>query len=97
MRGLIVTFVLVGVLIGGLGVPLLLGRVPPNPWYGFRVRATVQAPDVWYPVNAYTGRLLLTTGIILGFAAVGIPATARLSPQVYALLMTALLFVGVLI
>jgi repressor LexA len=31
-----------------LSLPLLWGRIPPNGLYGFRVRATLDNPDIWY-------------------------------------------------
>lgn len=39
----------------GLSVPLALGRVQRNNWYGFRTPSTVSRDEVWYPVNAAYG------------------------------------------
>ncbi|WP_202840992.1 SdpI family protein [Luteimonas saliphila] len=47
------------VLLAGLGVPLILRRVPPNPLYGLRTRRSLSHPSIWYPANAWSGRALL--------------------------------------
>jgi hypothetical protein len=75
-----VLYVFVSALLGGMGVPLLMGWVPPNPLYGFRTVRT-QDPDVWYPVNRTTGVWLIVTGLVTFgipswtfFAGFGVPA-----------------------
>ena len=57
------------VLISLLGVPLAMGRVPPNPLYGFRTPATQADPRLWYAVNARTGQDLVGAGLLLGIGA----------------------------
>lgn len=56
-----------------LAIPLMRGKVKPNSWYGFRVSATLDNPDVWYPVNAVAGKWLLVLGAINMAAAILIP------------------------
>ncbi len=63
-------FVGAGLLFAGIGVPLARRRVPRNPWYGFRVPKTLRDDAVWYPANAYAGRLLIGTGAIVAVIAV---------------------------
>lgn len=60
---MIVIFNLVGVLFILLGVPLLLRRVPPNPLYGVRYRATLENEEIWYEINALGGRWLIGVGL----------------------------------
>jgi uncharacterized membrane protein len=36
-------------------LPLALGVVPPNGWYGFRTPRSVTDERVWYPVNRQLG------------------------------------------
>lgn len=71
MSGVDVTFVYLGfsVLLVALGVPLAMGKVPPNPLYGFRTPATQADPSLWYPVNARTGQDLIVAGLLLGAVA----------------------------
>ena len=53
-----------GLLLAVLSIPLILGKIGPNPWYGFRVKKTLSDPAVWYPANAYAGKRLLIVGLI---------------------------------
>jgi hypothetical protein len=46
------------------GVPLLLGWVPPNAWYGFRLPGARFDPGTWYEVNALGGRLFIAAMVI---------------------------------
>jgi hypothetical protein len=76
-----VVFLLNSCVLAGVGVPLALGRVGPNPLYGFRTRATLRDPVVWYPVNRVAGRWLAATGAAVAccagltfFARLGLPA-----------------------
>ena len=66
MRELLIVLVGTGVLFIALGVPLWCRNVPPNHWYGFRVRATMNDPNVWYPVNEVSGKWMAFTGAIHG-------------------------------
>ncbi len=61
-----------GLLFIGLAVPLIRGWVPPNHWYGFRLARDVFQPDIWYPLNAYGGHLLLWWGAAIVAAALGL-------------------------
>src|SRR6185436_9334782 len=47
-----------------VSVPMILGKVPPNPLYGFRTRLTLSNPDIWYPANAFSGRALLVAAAV---------------------------------
>jgi hypothetical protein len=58
----LVSCVLMGLLLVGLSIPLLLTKIPPNGWYGFRTRLTLSDPRIWYPVNAWGARRLLWIG-----------------------------------
>ncbi len=60
---LLALYALGGLLLAGLSVPLILYKIPPNGWYGFRLPSTVENPKLWYQVNAYAGRRFLTVGL----------------------------------
>ncbi len=47
-----------------LGLPMALGLIPPNRWYGFRTRKTLSSPAIWYPANRYSGWALTIAGAI---------------------------------
>jgi uncharacterized membrane protein len=59
------------VLMVGLCIPLILGKVPPNAWYGFRVPKAYASDEHWYRINRYGGKalagwasLLVLTGLV---------------------------------
>jgi uncharacterized membrane protein len=64
MTTIMAMYVIFGLLMVALAIPLLLDKVPPNPWYGFRVPSTLSDPVVWYKANRYMARWLLLTGVI---------------------------------
>ena len=51
-----------GIFLAGLALPLILGRVSPNYWYGFRISRTMNSTALWYAANRYAGWRLLATG-----------------------------------
>jgi hypothetical protein len=67
-------------LLVGLSIPLILCKVPPNAWYGFRTRLTLENPGIWYPVNAWASRRLCA----LGAALVVVALVGLLVPEVVA-------------
>ena len=36
-----------GLVLTALSFPLIRGKIGPNPWYGFRVRQTLENPAIW--------------------------------------------------
>ena len=51
-----------GILLAALSIPLILGHVPPNHWYGFRTSKTLSSAKLWRAANHYAGWCLLATG-----------------------------------
>jgi len=45
-------------------LPLALGWIPPNRWYGFRFPGALFAPDLWYRLNALGGQMFIA-GLLL--------------------------------
>ncbi len=84
MTTMLAMYVIFGLLLVGLSVPLLLDKIPPNGWYGFRVPSTLYNPDLWYKVNRYAARWLLLSGIVTVVAAVVLYYGADLSVDGYA-------------
>lgn len=70
--GFLCLFVVNGLLLIGLAIPLIRRRVKPNPWYGFRTAKTMSSEAIWYEANAYAGRWLLWVGIVFVAAAIGL-------------------------
>jgi hypothetical protein len=69
MATLLILFTGSGLLLAALGVPLILRKIGPNPWYGLRVKKTLADPAVWYPVNAYAAKRLLVVGLGISISA----------------------------
>jgi len=40
-------------------IPLALGWIPPNRWYGFRFPQALVAPRLWYEINALGGKMFI--------------------------------------
>lgn len=98
MNSLMWTFVATGVLFVALGIPMAQRRVPPNPWYGFRVPKTLAPGNerIWYDANEYSGKWLIGVGIALTAASVFLRALPGINKDTYswsvlAVLMTAML------
>jgi uncharacterized membrane protein len=64
MQLLLLVYVGSGLLLIGLAIPMIRGRVTPNWIYGFRTPKTVNNPETWYKANAYAGKWLLLGGIV---------------------------------
>ena len=79
-----ILFLASGALLMGISIPLIRGRVGQNPWYGFRVRRTLEDPKVWYAVNAYSGRRLFGAGVAEAVVATALYWLADLDVAVYA-------------
>jgi hypothetical protein len=66
-------------------------------WYGFRVKKTLDDPDVWYPVNAYAAKRLLAVGIATSVSAVVLFFTADLDLNTYSLSCAAVVLLGLFV
>jgi uncharacterized membrane protein len=59
-----------GVLLVVLSIPLILNKIKPNLWYGFRVVKTINNPEIWYKANHYAGVRLAVAGAVSALGAV---------------------------
>jgi uncharacterized membrane protein len=57
-------FLFLPLLVIAVSVPLILGKVPRNHWYGFRTPKTLSSDSVWYPANRIGGKYLCTAALI---------------------------------
>ncbi len=46
-------------------LPMVLGKIPPNPIYGFRTPKTLSSPDIWYPANRIAGWFMVAAGALV--------------------------------
>ena len=86
MSTLMVLYVASGLLLTALSIPLIAGKIGPNGLYGFRVKATLENPGLWYTVNKYAGVRLLITGVVVVIASVGLYFIPGIGVDAYALL-----------
>ena len=61
----IMMFLFCGLLFIGISIPLILGKIPPNHWYGFRTRKTLSNKEIWYKANKYMGKDLAILGCLM--------------------------------
>jgi len=66
---LILSLLSCGVVFVGISIPLILEKIPPNHWYGIRVRKTLANKGIWYKANKYSGRDFCVIGFMLVLAA----------------------------
>lgn len=59
-----IVFLLTGAVFVATGLPLLLGRVRPNLWYGCRTERTLSDEALWYRANRTLGRGLVLVGAL---------------------------------
>ena len=59
---------LIGYIVPGLivlgSIPMAVGKVPPNWFYGFRTSKTLRSPGVWYPANRFAGWAMIAAGVL---------------------------------
>jgi len=97
MITLLATFTIGGLLLSALALPLILGRIAPNGLYGFRVRRTMENPELWYPVNRYSGTCLFVDGLLIVAASIGLSLVPGIGLDAYSLGVTAVLIVSLTI
>lgn len=51
-------------LIVAVGVPLALGKIPPNGVYGYRTARSLSSPELWYQLNRLAGLSLAGAGLL---------------------------------
>jgi hypothetical protein len=60
-------------------LPLIFRWVPPNRFYGLRIRATLRNESVWYDANALSGRHMFALGLFLVFLEFVLPPSVRIA------------------
>jgi uncharacterized membrane protein len=71
-----------------LSLPMAMGMVPPNRFYGFRTAKTLSSPRIWYAANQRAGWLLFAAGVVSLLASLWITHMPGATPQVTQLLLT---------
>ena len=63
----ILLFIVLAV-VAAAAIPLMMGVVPPNPYYGWPTRNSRSKPKIWKKVNRFLGQAVVLT-VILAVAA----------------------------
>ena len=74
-----------GLLLALLSLPLIARKIKPNPYYGFRVSATMENPEIWYTVNQYFAKRQLAVALIEIASATGLYYWPGIKVDAYAL------------
>lgn len=72
MENLIWFYAVMGGVLILASLPMIMQRVPPNRWYGFRTPRTQADPKVWYPANRIAGQYLAFAGLLIVLVALGV-------------------------
>jgi hypothetical protein len=91
---LMLMYIGAGVLLLLLSIPLIRRKIPPNGLYGFRVPKTMNNPELWYLVNAYSARRMLWTAIAFVAAAVILYFIPGIGVDTYAMICLGVFTVG---
>jgi uncharacterized membrane protein len=84
-------YIAAGLLLIGLALPLVFRKIPPNHWYGFRVKRTLEDREVWFAANAFAGRRLAWTGLATVAAAVAFHLLPINKAETYAVAVAAVM------
>ena len=94
---LLLLYVVAGLLMAGLALPLILEKVGPNTFYGFRLPKAFKSREIWFAANRYGGRLLLRLAIFLIVVALALYDVPGLGPDAYVLLTGSAVLIALLV
>jgi hypothetical protein len=60
-----ILYIALGVVVIGLSVPLFLGRIPMNRWFGVRLPEAYRSEANWREINRYGAKQLTAYGVYL--------------------------------
>ena len=66
-----------------ISIPLVLRKIGPNVVYGYRTRATLSDPALWYEANALFGRRLIAASLVSALAALFLARPGLMSPDTF--------------
>jgi len=74
------TWILLGLFMIGISIPLLKGKIKMNHWYGFRFMKSFESTENWYKINRYGAqRMILWSAVlmVLGIVILFLPPIRR--------------------
>ena len=77
----LVTILVASAIFALVSIPLILRKIPPNPVYGFRTRATLTDEALWYRANSFFGQRFLFASFVSAAISVPLFRWQSLSPE----------------
>ena len=62
----------ISILLIGLSIPMYLGKIKRNNWYGFRTTKTLSSDEIWYPANRESAFYFMIAGVFTFIGGVAI-------------------------
>ncbi|HZQ05601.1 MAG TPA: SdpI family protein [Anaerolineae bacterium] len=81
-------YILAGLAMSAIALPLIQRRIKPNPFYGFRTPKAFQSETIWYEINAYSGKRLFIAGLIIALVALLVPLLPGINLEIYVTVIT---------
>ena len=69
-------WVFAGLVFVGVSLPLVRQKIPRNPFYGVRLRRSMQSDEAWYAINRFGGQRMIVWAIpliLIGLVALFLP------------------------
>jgi hypothetical protein len=63
-----------------ISIPLFLGKIPPNKFYGFRTRKTLSNDQIWYAAN-FKGAVNLIVASLAAMV-IGVPVSMLVNNEI---------------
>jgi len=60
-----ISFIIIGLILIILSLPLLYKKIRPNYFYGFRMKKTLENKEIWYKANQFMSKDMLIAGFII--------------------------------
>lgn len=83
MTNVVLFYYFGGILLILLALPLYLGKVKPNPFYGFFTPKMLENADSWYAVNKVSAGWMIITGVLTVFTTIVLAFVPNLSADAY--------------
>lgn len=77
-----ILFAVVGLVLIGISIPLIMRKVPPNPFYGCRTRKTLSDSKIWYEANYISGIDFCIAGSLVLVSSLAMLALAKAWRQI---------------
>ena len=63
-----------------IGIPMAMDLVPPNPFYGIRIKETLASDELWYAANSAAGTVAVLSGLAATAINISVGRSASATP-----------------